>query len=156
MRLLGGDEERLMKRMMNEIYSRHRVACWVAFALVVVALSVWGVGKKVPVFPADYRGVWRDERGVGVTIGATRIQWTDANGKPTKYWECERLHAWPGGVSFSLRGKDERMCIEWNAWRSSIQFGYHEELETGPSMSRMVWTPQSWQMTKVGTQNKTQ
>jgi hypothetical protein len=156
MRLLDGDEGRLIKRMMNEIYSRHRVACWVAFALVVVALFVWGVGKKVPVFPADYQGVWRDERGVGVTIGATGIQWTDANGTPTKYWECERLHAWPGGISFSLRGKDERMCIEWNAWHSSIQFGYHEELETGPNMSRMVWTPQSWQMTKVGSQNKMQ
>ena len=149
MRLLDSNDRCLIQRMIKTIYSHHRIACWVAFSLVVVALFVWGVGKKVPVFPADYQGVWRDERGVGVTIGATGIQWTDASGTPTKYWECERLHAWPGGVSFSLQGKDERMCIEWNAWHNRIQFGFHEEIETSRDTSAMRWTPQSWQMTKV-------
>ncbi len=60
-------------------------------------------------------------------------------------------HAYPGGgISFSLKGKDERMCIEWNAWHSRIQFGFHEELETGSNSITMRWTPQSWQMKKVG------
>jgi hypothetical protein len=134
---------------MNNELSRSKKITLVALGLVSAALFFWGIGKDAPAFPADYRGVWRDERGVGVIIGATDIQWTNASGTLTKYWECERIHAYPSGVSFSLKGKDERMCIEWNAWRSRIQFGFYEEPETGPNTSTMNWTPQSWQMAKV-------
>lgn len=149
MRLIDGDERRLIRRIMKNFLSRHRVACWLGFALIVAALFGWGVGKNVPAFPADYQGVWRDERGVGVVIGPSEIQWTDAQGNPTKIWKCERLHAYPGGVSFSLKGEEERVCVEWSMWNRRIQFGYHEELETGPNSSVMRWTPQSWQMSKM-------
>ena len=138
-----------LQRMMKEIYSRHPAACWAVFVLTAVALVVWLMGERVPAFPADYRGVWRDERGVGVTIAATSVQWMDSKGRPTKRWECERLHSYPGGISFSLVGKDERICIEWNLSHNAIQFGFHEEVETGPTTSMMHWTPQSWHMKKV-------
>jgi len=121
----------------------------VGLGLVLLGIWVWGVGKKVPAFPEEYRGVWRDERGVGVEIGPGEIQWTNVKGIPTKLWKCERFHAWPGGISFSLEGNEERMCIEWNAWGSRIQFGYWEDEETGPNTSTMRWTPQSWELSRV-------